>query len=307
MPSACKSNIFYLPEKDSESDRIPTQDKSNDNDVYLSCSVSDTGKGLSDDDYDVLFNRFAQASPKTYIEYGGSGLGLFISRHITELMGGRIGVSRGQNLGSTFSFFIKTWRIRPDEASPDHIANKIETLLNLGNLVTHVDVKPSSTPATLVLQPVAAAEWPDLSRDRPKILVSSLRYKTVVELTDNQVVEDNKINQKLLCKGLSKRGYEADYANHGQEALDILISSAQKAQGKSYFDLVLCDIEMPVLNGIDCVLTIRKFEREGILPGHIPVIAVSANVRREHVKRAEEAGMVSLASYCGGIDFAHCD
>jgi CheY-like chemotaxis protein len=50
---------------------------------------------------------------------------------------------------------------------------------------------------------------------------------------------------------------------------------------------------MPVLNGIDCVQAIRNYEKDGVLPGHIPVIAVSANARSEHVQRAEEAGMVS--------------
>ena len=77
----------------------------------------------------------------------------------------------------------------------------------------------------------------------------------------------------------------------------LLKSKAEQAQGKSYFDLVLCDIEMPVLNGIDCVRAIRRYEKEGVLPGHIPVLAVSANARREHVQRAEEAGMVSIICY----------
>jgi CheY-like chemotaxis protein len=91
------------------------------------------------------------------------------------------------------------------------------------------------------------------------------------------------------------RGYEVYTANHGQDALNILLESSTKhTQGQTYFDLVLCDIEMPVLNGIDCVRSIRNYEKDGVLPGHIPVIAVSANARREHVQRAEEAGMVSF-------------
>lgn len=52
---------------------------------------------------------------------------------------------------------------------------------------------------------------------------------------------------------------------------------------------------MPGLNGIECVQTIRKYEKEGLLSGHIPVIAVSANARTEHKERAQEASMVSLA------------
>jgi PAS domain S-box-containing protein len=62
-------------------------------DVYLCFNVTDTGKGLTSAEQLLLFNRFAQASPRTHIEYGGSGLGLFISRQITEMLGGEIGMS----------------------------------------------------------------------------------------------------------------------------------------------------------------------------------------------------------------------
>jgi hypothetical protein len=56
---------------------------------------------------DLLFNRFSQASPRTHIQYGGNGLGLFISRRLAELQGGAIGFSSKAGGGSTFSFYIK--------------------------------------------------------------------------------------------------------------------------------------------------------------------------------------------------------
>ncbi|KEF56000.1 uncharacterized protein A1O9_07580 [Exophiala aquamarina CBS 119918] len=58
--------------------------------VYLLFSVSDTGKGLQQEEMMRLFNRFQQATKKTHIKYGGSGLGLFMSRQLTETMGGEI-------------------------------------------------------------------------------------------------------------------------------------------------------------------------------------------------------------------------
>ena len=81
--------------------------------LFLSFSVSDTGSGLSDDERALLFQKFTQASPVTHVNYGGSGLGLFICRKLTELQGGQIMVQSRQGEGSTFSFYIETRRGGP--------------------------------------------------------------------------------------------------------------------------------------------------------------------------------------------------
>lgn len=75
---------------------------------YLIIAITDTGKGFSAEEKSRLFERFAQGSPKTYTQYGGSGLGLWISREITEMMDGEIGVVSEEGVGSTFTFFVKT-------------------------------------------------------------------------------------------------------------------------------------------------------------------------------------------------------
>jgi len=81
--------------------------------LFLSFSVADTGSGLSDDERVLLFQKFTQASPITHLNYGGSGLGLFICRQLTELQGGQITVQSRQGEGSTFSFYIETRRGGP--------------------------------------------------------------------------------------------------------------------------------------------------------------------------------------------------
>ncbi|KAG9674311.1 putative histidine kinase HHK19p, partial [Aureobasidium melanogenum] len=73
---------------------------------YLWFTVTDSGRGLSAEEKARIFTRFAQGSRKTYSEYGGSGLGLFISRQLVELMNGQIGVSAELGQGSTFAFFV---------------------------------------------------------------------------------------------------------------------------------------------------------------------------------------------------------
>lgn len=86
--------------------------------LFLEFAVQDTGRGLNPEEKKLLFQRFSQASPRTHVQYGGSGLGLFISRELTELQGGEIGVSSEAGKGSTFAFYVKCRRsTKPTETA----------------------------------------------------------------------------------------------------------------------------------------------------------------------------------------------
>ncbi|KAF7187479.1 Hybrid signal transduction histidine kinase K [Pseudocercospora fuligena] len=74
--------------------------------IYLHFSVRDTGCGFDEEQKGRIFKRFSQASPRTHTKYGGSGLGLFISREMIELQGGEIGVASTPGKGATFAFYI---------------------------------------------------------------------------------------------------------------------------------------------------------------------------------------------------------
>jgi CheY-like chemotaxis protein len=84
-------------------------DENSGDDIYLQIGVYDTGSGLTEDEMKVLFQRFQQGSPKTYKQYGGSGLGLFISRELCELQGGQIGVASADGK-TVFTFFVRAKR-----------------------------------------------------------------------------------------------------------------------------------------------------------------------------------------------------
>ena len=82
-PSMSTSGVKYVPRRNTELvDLTTNEDWGNDETLYLQFAVTDTGRGLAPSEMDVLFRRFSQASPRTHVQYGGSGLGLYIAREL---------------------------------------------------------------------------------------------------------------------------------------------------------------------------------------------------------------------------------
>lgn len=202
--------------------------------IYLGFSVKDSGIGLQEKDIDKIFERFRQANVKTHVNYGGSGLGLFISKELTEKQGGKIGVASVLGEGSTFGFYVKTRRV---ERQPKTLK---EVFQQIGNQ--------------------------EFASRKLRVLL----------------VEDNIINQRVLGKQLKKAGCLVSVANHGLEALDSL--------DRQTFDIVLMDLEMPVLDGLEAMRRFRRKELDQARPIRIPIIAVTANVRKEQIDTAMAAG-----------------
>lgn len=108
------------------------------------------------------------------------------------------------------------------------------------------------------------------------------------------LVEDNLVNQRVLSKQLLKAGCTVTLANHGQEALDHLRSSTLWTANKGNSrlpNIILMDLEMPVMDGMTAVRHIREMQQKGELSEHIPVIAVTANARVEQVEASLQGGM----------------
>ena len=104
--------------------------------------------------------------------------------------------------------------------------------------------------------------------------------------------------EKVLAKQLQKAGCIVHVANHGQEALDFLQRSNlwRDHPGGEHVDVVLMDLEMPVMDGLTCARRIRELQGQSALIRHVPVIAVTANARKEQVETAMAAGMVGYLS-----------
>ncbi|KAH0370992.1 histidine kinase, partial [Aureobasidium melanogenum] len=244
--------------------------------VYLMFSVTDTGCGLTSEESQLLFQRFAQA-PKTYKQYGGSGLGLFISRELVELQKGQIGLHSEPSVGSRFAFYIQA-KHAARRSRAGSVAS-VESTVSVRNLPHSVG---GSFDVVKVLEKIDVV---------PQV-------RSLVKDMHVLLVEDNLINSKVMAKQLRKLGCEVDVAENGLEALNHLskttyLSSTKEATPLS---LILLDVEMPIMDGLTCIRRIRALEQSGEIVGHVPVIAITANARNEQIASAIEAGMDSVVT-----------
>ncbi|WWC73350.1 uncharacterized protein I206_107317 [Kwoniella pini CBS 10737] len=217
--------------------------------VWMFIAIKDTGPGLGPAEQVNLFQRFSQGNKMVHTKYGGSGLGLFICKRISELLGGRIELESQLGVGSA----------RTGQAQKS-ITDSMSSLTLTTSAST---LAPSPSPA------------PSNSSD--------LHFL---------IVEDNIINQTVLKRQIVKAGFTCDVANHGQEALDLLneVYSGNAQSRRPSYDVVLMDLEMPVMDGLTAVKRIRGKEESGVYSRQL-VIALTGNARQGQIDQAMAAGM----------------
>lgn len=205
----------------------------------LRFSVKDNGIGMSPGQVSTLFQPFSQADSSISRRFGGTGLGLTISRNLAQLMGGDIKVESQTGAGSTFSVELTFSKVQVSEPQ-----------------------RRQSDKAPPELREIAHA----------------LRGKHVL------LTEDNRINQLVASKMLEKIGLLVDIANNGEEAI-------QRLQEKTY-DIVLMDIQMPVMDGLEATRLIRQDARFT----NLPIVAMSAGVTLDEKSACDKAGMTGFVA-----------
>lgn len=344
---------------------VHLRDTSSDS-VELEIEVRDTGIGIPAGKIDKLFKAFSQLDNSTTRKYGGTGLGLVISKKIIELMGGDIQVRSTEGTGTTFTFSIFVSESSmpakgPNVDDQEYLAGKKVLIVDdnstnriiLKSQVEKWNLKPtlasSASEAENILSDdrqfdliITDMHMPDVDgvqfsksvKQRfpqiPIILLSSVGddrhlnqkdlfyavlakpirhqsfYNYILQVLNKGVnhqkvkkkvtseilftdfaqqnplsiliAEDNPINQKLALIILTKLGYSADSAWDGLQVLEAL--------NKKHYDVILMDVQMPNLDGIEATREIRKNNKKQPV-----IIAMTANAMQGDREICIEAGM----------------
>ena len=202
---------------------------------HLRFSFSDTGAGIPEEKLDMIFERFTQADSSVTRKYGGTGLGLNISKRMVEMMGGEIWAESTIGHGSTFIFSI------PFDVS-------------------------------------------DITEDNTSI--DDLHKKETIDVTDQRnlnilLVEDYEASRRIIQAFLKTTPYVLDMAENGKIAVE-------KFKIKTY-DVVLMDIQMPIMDGYEATKAIRAWEQD-IKAAATPIIALTAHAYKEDVQKSIDFG-----------------
>jgi len=202
--------------------------------IEVTLTVADSGIGMSAATLSKLFGAFTQADASTTRTFGGTGLGLNITRRLAELMDGEILVESREGLGSTFTLGFQ------------------------------VDA------STAGAMEAGVAAFTMLDEDKT---LSPLHGRRVL------VVDDHPVNRRVIKLFLAPFDCDLVEVENGREALGALEAEA--------FDLVLMDVNMPVMDGLEATRRLRRDPRWAALP----VIALTADVMRTQIDTCLEAGM----------------
>ncbi len=231
--------------------------QTNNNQRQIAITISDTGIGIPADKFERIFESFEQAEGSTAREYGGTGLGLAVTKTLVELHGGEIRVQSTVGKGSQFTF---TLPIFPDQVESSISPVQVELNPSITGIYDRQD-RNISTPishqksqdTTLVngknTQTTISCQIPQSTAP----IKSQISHSTTIDTTQFKVliVDDEPVNRQVLINHLALYNYEITEASNGLEALAVIDNGFIP-------DIILLDIMMPSMTGYEVCQTIRN-------------------------------------------------
>ncbi len=246
----------------------------------LTFSVVDTGVGMAADQIELLFRPFSQLTSSTHTPHAGTGLGLAISRQLVEALGGTIQVKShpGQGTAVNFSLPVETVASMPAPEA-EVVGSALEPLtsaiaMDAGGSASALEAVPSAT----ALEPPAASP-PSGPSPSPPAQPEGSSFAACHPLRI-LLADDSAVNRRLCELMLRRLGYEPESAVDGQEALE--------RQRQLDPDLILMDVQMPRLDGLEATRRIRSATGGAERPW---IVAVTAFTSVEDRAAALQAGM----------------
>ncbi len=228
--------------------------------------VSDSGIGIAEEKLDSIFESFEQADGSTAREYGGTGLGLTITKQLVELHGGTIRVESEVHKGSRFSFTLPAASEPPAEAGAEAGQQQVTKVRETGGAADEgagMDGEPAIDGQRQQDGPAEAAATAEAPEQAPAILI----------------VDDDPVNLQVLDNHLRLHKYAVRQAESGAEALKIMTEGFLP-------DLIVLDVMMPRMSGFELCMRLR----ESYPTSELPIILLTGKNQVQDLVNGFEAG-----------------
>jgi CheY-like chemotaxis protein len=231
--------------------------------------VEDNGIGIDESSKAMLFQQFSQVQRTTV---GGSGLGLYSLSKRSDAIGGSCGMDnrKGDHQGSAFWFEVP---YSPDHSRPS-IPDQGQAFQPIPDQVSHIE-QPTLNDGKVLSKTFTQS----LSSDIKDELLKPMRIL---------IIDDSIAVVKMLSNKLKGSGHTTNTAKDGAEGLEKMKSLCDD------LDLVIIDLQMPIMDGIEATRLFREWELECLRCPMLPIICSSANCSNEAKLRAITAGIDSV-------------
>lgn len=258
--------------------------------------IEDTGIGIEEEVRQRLFKPFSQADSSTARRFGGTGLGLTISKNLVDLMHGQIRLESSLGAGTTAIFTIPfnkpqfhngTAALIDLGALPDRLQSEMSVSCSSSDYEQAVGTPPIQSPINMYRgghKPRSISMTPPA----PPELELSREERSKVKIL---LVEDNAINQQIALKTIKKLGFEVSAVWNGKEALDYVLEADSPDAPHREPDIILMDVQMPIIDGYRATHLLRHHAPYNTLSRNIPIVAMTASAIQGDREKCKKAGM----------------